>query len=261
MIDRPRILRQKEPASGPLLPDTPSIELSRVGEMGGRLPSLSELSSDIKSLSLSVRISSDVGEPDEVRKRIHHLLDKFDREGGPAGFRTEQIADAKFALVALVDETVFNSDWPGKSSWRTLSLQQELYKMNVAGEEFFTRMDKLRGNMKENHRVLEVYFDCLALGFEGRYKLFGREKLDALIAEFTKELAQGREWSMKKLSPHWERPDDFAEAVGEGIPMWLTALFFIPGAAVLVLVFFLLARGSADSTAETMRNLLKTIGS
>ena len=149
---------------------------------------------------------------------------------------------------------------PRGLAWRTMSLQQELFKINVAGEEFFTRMDKLRANVEENEQVLEVYFDCLALGFEGRFKLFGREKLDPMVADLSKDLAGGKEWSITRLSPHADRPDDVAEVMGEGVPVWVTTLFFIPGALLLILVFFLLARGTADSTAEAMRDLMRGLG-
>ncbi len=257
----PEIPRRSQGEGTPLgAGDLPSIELSRVGPGGVRVPSLSELTSDLQSMCLSLRISSSLGEPDEVRQKIHRLFDRFDKQATSHGYHRQEIDDSRFAIVALLDETVFNSDWQGKESWRAMSLQQEIYKINVAGEEFFTRLDKLRANVKENRRTLEVYFDCLALGFEGRFKLFGREKLDAVIGEFSKELAKGREWSMAKLSPNWNRPDEFSEAVGEGIPMWLTLVLFIPGALILVLVFFLLARGAADSTAETMRQLLERLG-
>ena len=243
----------------PVTLERPSAELSKVTEAGAR-PKLSALITDLQSLALSIRISSDVGTPEDVRQRIHRLLDKFQREATQHGYRSQEIDDARFAVVALLDETVFNSKWPGREAWRTMSLQQELFKINVAGEEFFTRMDKLRANVKENEQVLEVYFDCLALGFEGRFKLFGREKLDPMVADLSKDLAGGKEWSITRLSPHADRPDDVAEVMGEGVPVWVTTLFFIPGALLLILVFFLLARGTADSTAEAMRDLMRGLG-
>lgn len=255
----PRIPLSQRGQGGTPLQDTPSVEMSRVTEPGAK-PKISALISDLLSLALSIRISTDVGTPDEVRQRIHRLLDKFQREASMHGYRTQEIDDARFAAVALLDETVFNSKWPGREAWRTMSLQQELFKINVAGEEFYTRLDKLRSSPKENAQVLEVFFDALALGFEGRFKLFGREKLDPVISDLSKELAGGKEWDITRMSPHAERPDDVAEVMGEGVPIWVTTLFFIPGALLLVLVFFLLARGTADSTASNMRDLLRGIG-
>ena len=71
--------------------------------------------------------------------------------------------DAKFALVGLLDEAILNSQWPGKADWRAVTLQQEMFRINTAGEQFFTKMDELRKNLDENRDVVEVYFDCLAL--------------------------------------------------------------------------------------------------
>ncbi|NNF06746.1 MAG: DotU family type IV/VI secretion system protein [Candidatus Eisenbacteria bacterium] len=244
--------RGPKPASAPV----PSEQAAAVEE---KHRTLSELAADIFSLVLTLRVNTDFGDPTETRQRIHRLFEVFENEAAKQGVTETAIADAKFAIVALLDEGILNSQWEGKDQWRIMSLQQELYKMNIAGEEFYRRLDKLRENIGANRDVAEVYFDCLSLGFEGRFKLFGREKLDALIADLSKELAAGKGWSMSSLSPRWRRPDDFSESVGEGVPVWVTALFFIPGAALLVVLFSLLARKNASATAEKLRELVQTI--
>lgn len=220
---------------------------------------LSELAADLFSLVLSLRVASDIGGAKEVRQRIHHLLAKLEADAKKAGYASERIEDAKFALVGLLDEAILNSEWTGKADWRAVSLQQELFRINTAGEQFFTKLETLRKNLEENRDVVEVYFDCLALGFEGRYKLFGREKLDVLVAELSKDLARDRKWTMASLSPHWRRPDDFSEVVGDGVPVWVTFLFFVPGVILLILLFALYARAVAGGTAGALQETLQRI--
>lgn len=223
---------------------------------------LSEIAADLFSLVLTLKAGTDLGDVTEVRKRILALLDRFLSEGRKNDHPAQAVEDARFALVALLDEAVLNSQWKaGQGAWRILSLQQELYKINTAGDEFFKRLEALRQNAGENAEVLEVYFDAIALGFQGRFRLFGREKLDALTADVARELAKGRRWSMADISPRWRRPDDFSEVVGEGIPIWATALFFIPGAFLLILLFGVLARATAGRTASDLQELLTRIGS
>lgn len=223
--------------------------------------SLSGLASEIFSLVLSLRAGTDLGEPTEVRQKIERLLESFRRDAEKAGHRSEAVADAHFAIVALIDEAVLNSEWKrGRDAWRILTLQQQLFRINTAGDDFYKKLDHLRGNVAENAEALEVFFDCLALGFQGRFRLFGREKLDELITGFSRDLARGRKWNVAELSPNWRRPDDFSEVVGEGVPMWVTALFFVPGVFLLILLFALLARNTAGRTASELQNLLQTLG-
>jgi type VI secretion system protein ImpK len=202
----------------------------------------------------------DLGDPAEFRKRVLKMLEQMEEGARKAGAATTSIEEARFALVAMLDEVILNSPWKGKDTWRVNPLQLELFKINVAGEEFFKRLERLRANFAENRDVLEVYYDCLALGFEGRYKIFGREKLEVVIAELSRELAHGKGWSADGLSPHGKRPDDFSEAVGEGVPIWATAAFFLPGVFILILLFALSAQGAAGKVADSIRQLLAGMG-
>lgn len=222
--------------------------------------SLGGASADVFSLVLSLRSAVDLGDPAEFRKRVLKMLEQMEEGGRRAGASSSAVEEARFALVALLDEVVLNSPWKGKDAWRVNPLQLELFKINVAGEEFFKRLERLRANFEENRDVLEVYYDCLALGFEGRYKIFGREKLEVVIAELSRELAHGKGWSAEGLSPHGKRPDEFSEAVGEGVPVWATAAFFLPGAFILILLFALSAHGAAGKVADSIRQLLAGMG-
>ncbi len=225
-----------------------------------KVTSLGGAAADLFSLVLSLRSAVDLGDPAEFRKRVVKMVEKMEEDARKAGVSSVAVEEARFALVALFDEAVLNSAWPGKDTWRVTPLQLELLKINVAGEEFFNRLERLRQNLDENREVLEIYYDCLALGFEGRFKLFGREKLEVLIGELSRELARGQGWSVEGLSPHGKRPDDFSEAVGEGVPMWVTAAFFVPGALLLILVFALFAHGAAGNTADSIRQFMAGMG-
>jgi type VI secretion system protein ImpK len=163
------------------------------------------------------------------------------------------IEGARFALVALIDETILSSQWTGRDAWRANPLQRELFKINIAGEEFYTRLDQLRGNLSENRAAVEVFYACLILGFEGRYKMLGREKLEGLIQQLAHDLTRGQAWKAENLSPAWHRPDEFHESVGEGIPVWMTVL----GIAALVLILLLIFRGVALHEAGTAASYIR----
>ncbi len=218
-------------------------------------PRLVDLFADLLSLAYSVRTQPELGNPEEVRARILSLLGRAEEQGRELGHDTLQVDQARFAVVALLDEVILNSTWAGRDLWRGNPLQRELFRINVAGEEFFTRLDRLRSDAKENHPSLEVFHTCLALGFEGKYKLLGQERLQTLIREVAGGLSRSGPTGMDHLAPAWKRPDDVVESAGERVPVWAT-VGAIAGAVLLLILLFALASGaSAGRIAASIREL------
>ncbi len=212
-----------------------------------------EICSDLFSLAYNLRMATDVGEPAEMRRKILQLLDRVESEARRTGYSSPHVEGARFALVALIDEAILSSQWPGKSAWIANPLQRELFKMNVAGERFYTDLDHLRQNPGENRPVLEVYYAALIMGFEGRYKLLGREKLEGLIKTLASELMHGSEWKMENLSPSWHRPDDFPEVVGEGVPVWATVAGVVGIVLLMLLIFGAVSGHDSSEAARTIQ--------
>jgi len=73
---------------------------------------------------------------------------------------------AKFAVCAWVDEMISSSRWPQKVKWPKAELQRQHFNTTNAGEEFYQKLCGLRPAQVE---VMEVFANCLALGFHGCY--------------------------------------------------------------------------------------------
>lgn len=82
------------------------------------------------------------------------------------GYAPERIEQAKFAIVAWLDETVMTRDWPGAIAWRLAPLQKKYFSTTRSGVEFFQRLEALDAADAE---VREVYGLALAAGFQGHY--------------------------------------------------------------------------------------------
>ncbi len=203
-------------------------------------------------LAHSLLIGQDLGEPVEARTRILRMLDDAEKRAAAAGIGTALVTGARFPTVAFIDEAVLNSKWSGKGIWRGNPLQLEFFKINTAGQEFFTRLEGLRQEREENLQLIELYYACLAMGFEGKYKVLGREPLEALLRELASDLSEGRS-RLEAISPSWQRPDDTPEVAGEGIPVWLSVGGFLAALLLIVALFALGSRISADREAGTIR--------
>ena len=118
--------------------------------------------------------------PEIMKRRVATLLEDMDRRGAELGIQKVDLEEARYAIVAFIDEQLFKAPWAGRQEWMLEPLQLVYFNENTAGEGFFTRLDALERDPTRVH-VLEVYYLCLTLGFLGRYAVRGGEGLGAVI--------------------------------------------------------------------------------
>jgi type IV/VI secretion system ImpK/VasF family protein len=176
---------------------------SRARREGATLSAASE-----ELLGLAVQLRQAAEPPDEttLRKEIHRMLAEFERQAGFSGAAARDVHDARYAIVALLDEIVLGSDFPFRERWASKPLQLELFDDFNAGEEFFRKLDKVRSDRSAAAAdVLEVYGLCLGLGFMGKHAgLQGLERLAQLRNEIAREVAKLRGWRADR--PRARRP-------------------------------------------------------
>jgi type VI secretion system protein ImpK len=112
-----------------------------------------------------------------------------------------------YALVALADEMALGMSESVRRYWMANMLQLRYFNENVAGEGFFQKLDAIRRDPRRTD-VLQVYYLCLLLGFQGRYAVRGGEiELLNVIEVLRTEIAQALDIP-DELSPSGDRPDD-----------------------------------------------------
>ena len=123
---------------------------------------------------------------DQVRGDVEKLLGESRTRAEAEEIDSESYDNARFAVVAWIDERMMASGWKSRSVWQRSLLQKGLYKTTDAGILFFDRLKELG---PEESAVREVYYLCVALGFTGRYCLEGDDvRLDQLKSSNSKML-------------------------------------------------------------------------
>jgi type VI secretion system protein ImpK len=120
----------------------------------------------VQALALAEsQVSSDLP---TVRQRFLASLERMAADGARLGVAAADLAEARYALVAFIDEQVSRSSWSQRADWMKQPLQLILYQESAAGEHFFIR---LRALLRMANRVpaIQAYGLCLALGFRGAY--------------------------------------------------------------------------------------------
>jgi len=202
-------------------------------------PSLLELTSDVFAMILTLRKAGDLGNEESLRQRITTFLSNFEREALDLGMIREDLDKARFALVAFIDETILDSNWNQREIWRDRPLQLEMFGERRAGARFFDELNYLRGQGEAKREVVEVYHQCLNLGFVGQYRISGRDQLNNLKFEIDHYLGYNpRDRRELKLSPNGKRRDTAYTLARDDFPFWrLVAV--MGGVFVLLFLVFL----------------------
>ncbi len=158
----------------------------------------------------------------EFVTRIRTFLEDFERDARRSGASAEDVYDAKYAFCAAVDETVLASQLSIRTYWERHPLQLAYFGDQLAGENFFNKLEQLRAQGAARVQVLEVFYLCLLLGFRGKYALDGSEKLHFLVLRVGDELAhfKGRKAS---FAPFWKAPDAVKHRLSSEVPLWAFA--------------------------------------
>lgn len=201
-----------------------------------RLP---DLCAECIMLIVHLRANKEYGEAMELRRRILDLLERLKRTARRADIEQADVDAAVFALVAFLDETIINSEWSQKDLWMVRLLQEELFSLNTAGNEFFSRLEQLRQRPQMYAEVLEVYYLCMALGFKGKYQLQDADRLRTLIEDTYHDLQRaGRTPNDEWIAPNGKRRDEIVEVVTREVPLWVIGA----AAATLGFLFFVVLR-------------------
>lgn len=200
-------------------------------------PRIADLATEIFLLGLGVRSREGNGDADfgAVRQGALRLFEELEQNARTERMDPEDLSAAKYALAAFVDEMVLSSGWPGREEWADEPLQLLYFDTSLAGAGFFEKLDELRSRDGTSPEVIEVYYLCLALGFQGQYGVQGAERLQALVKVLRDEMERTLPSGPAEISPHWKVADE-AEVEADRLPRWLVYTCFAV-VAVCLLVY------------------------
>lgn len=233
--------------TAPLAPATPAFTKS-----------LQELLEDGVYLLFLLRNGNAPNSLVEFNKRIDQFLAQFEGNARNLGKAAAAISDAKYAFCALMDEIVLSSDFPIREDWERAPLQLRLFGEHLAGERFFDKLETLRLDPVANLEVLEVFYTCLLLGFQGKYLLEGSEKLNYLISRLGQEIAHAR-GGRAEFAPNWKLPQRFQQYVRNELPLWLFFALLAIVAAALFFVFRWFLQGESEELAQAQARPALTV--
>lgn len=169
----------------------------------------------------------------EFREHINKAFILFEQRCFEQKILLSSIQYAKYALAAFLDELALTHHWEGREAWRKRTLQLEFFGEHLAGENYFKRLIELRQDPIKNIDVIEIYYVCLQLGFEGNYRNGRIEKLKALQVDLRDQIEIMRQQVDTTLAISGLPKSNIVVRIGREIPMWViiciavATMFFI----------------------------------
>lgn len=195
-------------------------------------PRLTALANDLLLIHFAMAGRKRMGGAALLQKSLLHHLNRFEKKGQAWGKSAEDIALAKFALVALLDETIRKSESDCTDAWRDQPLQSILYGEVLAGEKFFAGLETLMADPEGRWECLELHYLCLIAGFRGKYLHDTGRQIDKIILD-TREILQSSREAPATLSPSaYVRPGKPPRARGNR--RWVVAASILAAALVIL---------------------------
>lgn len=202
---------------------------------------------DAMSLASQLSSARDLPSPDVLQRRISGLFEQMARKCRDAGIPEEDVVEARYAIAAFMDEQIFRSPWPGRQQWMSNPLQLVYFNENTAGEGFFTRVQALQQQPQRAH-VLQIFYLCIALGFQGKFAVRGGEGLGALADYVAAQVARSLPGS-ENIAPHGEPKERVGNFARREMPI-ITLSAVILGLAIIICVALWIGINSKASSAS-----------
>lgn len=193
--------KRKNPFAPKSLPETIQANLAA---LGGVNP-LVAMANPILAAVPQIRRSLKHPDPASLLANLRDQLEALEMSALSAEISDDTVATAVYALCALLDESAAATPWGG--NWIENGLLQAMRGKANGAEGFYAELDLICAAPQNNADLLEFFYICLALGFEGRYRGAegGRQALEQVRDKLYGLIARRRP-RPDALSEHWRTP-------------------------------------------------------
>jgi type VI secretion system protein ImpK len=202
-------------------------------------------------LAAAVRIAGGRGrapDTEQLRRSMVEGVREFERKALATGLDTRSLRAARYALCATIDDLVLSTPWGAASSWGQQSLTSIFHNEVTGGERFFDILEQSQKDLGRHGEVVELMYVCMALGFEGRYRVLPRgiAALAELRDSVYRTIRNRRGEFERELSPHWRGVEVGYRPLAQRVPIWAMALGTAALAGLIYLGFNFSLAGASD---------------
>ncbi|GAA5443496.1 hypothetical protein Misp06_01673 [Microbulbifer sp. NBRC 101763] len=159
----------------------------------------------------------------DLHKRLTKEIQAFEREAKQLALAPESVLTARYLLCTVVDEVVLTTPWGTASGWSQHSLLSLFHKETFGGEKCFAILQRMLETPASHLELLELFYLCLSLGFQGKYRLVqrGHEQIEQIRDELYRTIEQHKPAMDRDLSPRWQGCVERKSGLIHYVPLWV----------------------------------------
>lgn len=241
-------------APSPLAGFAPVPNLQEGMAVRDGLNPLVNAASTLLTVAIKLRTTMSHANVPDLHRRLTEEIKAFESKAKNTGSTPEIVLAARYLLCTVVDEIVLNTPWGTASGWSQHSLLSLFHKETAGGEKCFAILQRMLETPGRHLDILELYYLCLSLGFQGKYRLIqrGHEQLEQIRDSLYQTIENHREPMERDLSPRWEGCVERKKGMINYIPMWVIASITL---LILVLSYSGFRWWLYDSTAPVAERI------
>jgi type VI secretion system protein ImpK len=219
---------------------------------------------DMLLMLTALRQSASHPNPHALQADLLARLRRFEAVALARGCAAGDIGHARYVLCAALDEAVLSTPWGAGSVWVQKSLLSQLHQENWGGERVFAILERSCRDPERHAELIELIDHCLALGFQGRFRLVGNgvTQLEELRRLLRRTLA-GRGPSARmpmasnrqppqRLGPDWS-PAILSRGLPGWLPLWVVIVAALGGGLLAYSLFLTANDTRIDEVLQSIR--------
>ncbi|HZO02995.1 MAG TPA: type VI secretion system protein TssL, long form [Burkholderiales bacterium] len=228
-----------------------AADLSRLGGLNPLIEAANPLLAAVPQIRHALRHP----DPNGLRARLREQIDGFERSARASGQPEDRVFVARYALCALLDDSATATPW-GRD-WAREGLVAELHGEASGADKFFALLEQMSAKPAGYFELLEFFYVCLALGFEGKYRIGegGRQALAQARSRLYDLLTQHRPQAPAELSARWRGVLIPARRVPGALALWAAGSICALLAAGVYLGYSVALGARSDPVARQIAQL------
>lgn len=194
-----------------------------------------------------MRVSLMRASPAQLMDQVADSIEMFEHEVRGAGYSAEMTRVAKYIVCSTADDIVQNIPAEDRHVWTQYSMLSRFFGERIGGVRFFDELTKAKADPSVNYELLELFYACLSLGFQGIHRTTqgGAAHLQMITRDLYETLRRVKR-ADPDLSPRWMGQSIPVQVAKFRVPVWAVASV----AAALLLGGYLILRALLGGNGE-----------
>ncbi|MGY5537828.1 type IVB secretion system protein IcmH/DotU [Vibrio brasiliensis] len=219
---------------------------------------LIDAATPLLGLSLRVRQLSECNNIEAIYAQTIEEIKTIEIELTEQGYEHAVLMAYRYILCTFLDEAVMGTAWGASTIWAEHSMLSRFHNETWGGEKVFTILKRLETEPQQYKPLLEFIYQCLVLGFEGKYRVIesGQLEREKVISQLHKLINQDHEVDISHLTSATEHVVRSKYKLSKQIPLWSVFTGFILLWGGTFLVYSYLLHVKTSDVIEQLKQIL-----